>query len=378
MSEPSASGDLQFTRRDWLGAAAVWGLTLAGCQTPGPAGPECDPPAVSGVDWIPDIAHPVAWGEDHLTAADGAPRTLSLYYPSARFLPPRQMLRSCIGRWPVVLVLHGQAPDGLTTEQRAAYHRAWWRAPVALARSGYVVVVPRHGAVLPTAEAAPAQVDAAMRDIEWVRTQWGEAKWVDQRPASTAVVGHSFGALLAARIAVAQPQIAAFVSLGGGFHQLDDATQLLQSIRAPSFFMFSSDAGRRFEPFLQFERIDGDPQPSKNVWTTLTQDKYAAVYAGAHFDYLDAEQSGSAPHGDCSLIGGVAADLVALFIASNLQSLTRVPVDLEKPKPPLTPAQEALAIQHLVSVDRIDQAPGCRVDLKWRVAGTSGARTLGS
>jgi len=55
-----------------------------------------------------------------------------------------------------------------------------------------------------------------------------------------------------------------------------------------------------------------------------------------------------------------------------------VPVDLGKPKPPLTPAQEALAIQHLVSVDRIDQAPGCRVDLKWRVAGTSGARTLGS
>ena len=74
-----------------------------------------------------------------------------------------------------------------------------------------------------------------------VRTQWHEAKWVAQSLGSTAVAGHSFGALLAARIAAAHPEIAAFVSLGGGFHQLvDSAAELLNSIRTPSFFMFSS------------------------------------------------------------------------------------------------------------------------------------------
>lgn len=356
---------------------AAWVGLVAGCATTGRPGPDCDPPSVSGVDWIPDVAHPVAWGEEHLTTADGAPRTLSVYYPSPRFLPPRPMLRSCLGRWPVVLFLHGQPPDGLTPDQLSSYHRAWWRVPVVLARSGYVVVVPRHDAVLPTSDNAPRLVAEARRDIAWVRTAWHEAKWVAQPPSATVVAGHSFGALLAARVAAAHPEIAAFVSLGGGFHQLDDARGLLSAIRAPSFFMFSSDGGEEFEPFLQFERIEGDPSPAKDLWTGLAQDKYAVTYRGGHFEYLDPGRSGDAPRGDCALIAGVAADLVALFVASNVQSLTRVGPDLQKPAVTLTDAQAALAIQHLTSVDRIGNAAGCRVELKWRVSGAPGARTLG-
>jgi len=357
-------------------AAACIGL-ISGCATMGRPGPDCDPPSASGVDWIPDVAHPVAWGEEHLTTADGAPRTMSIYYPSPRFVPPRPMLRSCLGRWPVVLFLHGQPPDGLTPEQRANYHRAWWRVPVALARSGYVVVVPRHDAGLPTSDSAPRQVAEAMRDIAFVRSDWHEAKWVAQPPSATVVVGHSFGALLAARVVAAHPEIAAWASLGGGFHQLDDARSLLGAIRAPSFFMFSSDGGAKFEPFLQFERIDGDPNPTNNLWSGLAQDKYAVTYGGGHFEYLDPGQSGTAPRGGCDLIAGVAADLVALFVASNVQSLTRVAPDLLKPVVTLSDAQAALAIQHLTSVDRIGTAAACRVEMKWRVSGESGARTLG-
>ena len=82
-----------FDRRDFLRAAAGAALAAAGCKsTPEPPGPDCDPPSVSGVDWIPDVAHPVAWGEEHLTTADGAPRIVSIYYPSPRFIPPRPML----------------------------------------------------------------------------------------------------------------------------------------------------------------------------------------------------------------------------------------------------------------------------------------------
>src|SRR5262249_17639686 len=103
------------SRPQFLGRASAASATLlAGCQNPGPPGPDCDPPNVSGVDWIPDVAHPVAWGEERLTTADGAPRTLSVYYPSPRFIPRRPMLRSCLGRWPVVLFLHVQLPDGLS------------------------------------------------------------------------------------------------------------------------------------------------------------------------------------------------------------------------------------------------------------------------
>src|SRR5690349_1137201 len=96
-----------FDRRQFLCSAGA-ALAAAGCKTiPEPPGPDCDQPSASGVDWIPDVAHPVAWGEEHLTTADGAPRIMSIYYPSPRFIPPRPMLRSCIGRWPVVLLLHG-------------------------------------------------------------------------------------------------------------------------------------------------------------------------------------------------------------------------------------------------------------------------------
>lgn len=41
-------------------------------------------------------------------------------------------------------------------------------------------------------------MDAAIKDIEFVRTAWQDSDWVDKRASSTAVAGHSNGALLAA------------------------------------------------------------------------------------------------------------------------------------------------------------------------------------
>jgi hypothetical protein len=66
-----------------------------------------------------------------------------------------------------------------------------------------------------------------------------------------------------------------------------------------------------------------------------------------------------------------------MFVAANVQSLTQIPVSLAKPQVTLTPAQEALAIQHLLSVDQIASRRGCRVELKWMVGGAAGARSLG-
>ena len=90
-------------RREFL-RTAVAGAALAavGCKTiPEPPGPDCDPPSVSGVDWIPDVAHPVAWSEEHLTTADGTPRIMSIYYPSPRFIPPRPIRSTAHLRGPI-------------------------------------------------------------------------------------------------------------------------------------------------------------------------------------------------------------------------------------------------------------------------------------
>jgi hypothetical protein len=91
---------------------------------------------------------------------------------------------------------------------------------------------------------------------------------------------------------------------------------------------------------------------------------------------LDPGQSGTAPRGPCTQIGQLAADLTALFVASNVQSLTRVPIELRKPEVTLTDAQQALAIQHLPAIDK-DWGEACKIQLKWRVTGQEDHRTIG-
>jgi pimeloyl-ACP methyl ester carboxylesterase len=358
-------------RRDFLRAAATGAaLAAAGCKTiPEPPGPDCDPPSVSGVDWIPDVAHPVAFGEEHLTTADGAPRIMSIYYPSPRFLPPRPMLRSCLGRWPVVLLLHGQPPGGVSTSPADAYNRRFSRIAVALARSGYVVVAPLH-TPRPTPENTSTLIAEAQTDVDWVRNTWHEAKWVDRSSRSVTVVGHSFGGIEAARIAAGWPEVAALVSLSGTYLELNDVADLISSISCPSLFMFSKTPG------VEFELIEDNPNPVNNFWRTLPGDRYAAIFEGQHFDYLDASASGTAPRGPCTQIGQLAADLTALFVASSVRSLTRVPIELRKPQVVLTDAQQALAIQHLPAIDK-DWGEVCKVQLKWRAGGQEGTRTIG-
>ena len=72
----------------------------------------------------------------------------------------------------------------------------------------------------------------------------------------------------------------------------------------------------------------------------------------------------------------MAADLTALFVASNVQSLTRVPIELRKPQVVLSDAQQTLAIQHLPAIDK-DWGEACKIQLKWRVVGQEGKRTIG-
>ena len=357
-SKPVMQTSFSLTRRSLLGSFAL-AAVLPACTTPGLPGADCEPPSVNGIDWTPDVAHPVAWGEEHLGPADGAPRPLSIYYPSHRFIPPRPILRHCLAKWPLVLFLHGDPPQGLTTAQRAAYHRLWWRVPVALARSGYVVAVPRHTANPNPSDAALAEVAT---DVEWLRTSWAGSPWI---ATSTSFIGHSWGAVLAGRAASELPA-AAFVSLGGGLPGSPVANRL-PTFPVPAFYMYLDNKSTGSLP----ENLDG-------MWDGFAEPRWRAVYSGRHFDYLDPGSSGSEPRGGCDLIGGVAADLVALFFAANVQSLTQVPPDLSKPTPPLSEAQQALAIQHLTSVDRIGQSPGCRVDLAWRVVGQEGTRTLGA
>jgi len=328
-----------------------------------------DPTESGGVTWTPDIAHPVFWGVQDLTVASGAPRNLRIFYPTVEgFTSAPPILKLCLVRWPVVLFLHGQPPAGIPTN---GYHRRWWQLPAVLARSGFVVVVPSHLPAPPTEDAEPA-VAAALRDIDWVRTQWSDSTWVHKQPEFTAVAGHSWGAMLAARVAAARPAFAAFVSLSGPYLELGPALPSLTPVAAPSFLMWANGNG----PGIDQEDLDGP----NHLWDQLTQPRYSAVYQGEHFDYLPESDTGRAPRGSCPAVGAVAADLAALFIAANIQvplSRTTVGVDLQPPRVSLTQRQEFFAGAHLQGLGRFQSQPGCRLDLRWVLGNGTGSRRLG-
>lgn len=321
-----------------------------------------DPEESGGVDWTPDVLHPVFYGFQEVTAADGAPGRARVWYPSFEgFVDGPPIVKLCLVRWPVVLFLHGQPPC-----PDADYYRRWTRLPATLARSGYIVVVPSHSAPFPNPDTPVAE--NIWRFVTWVRNDWEHARWVDNRPEATAVAGHSYGALLGAHVARAHPEVSAYVGLGGPWTEFSDPIAVLQNIGAPSFFMWGSG--------LSLENLDGG-----GMWNSIPAPKHGAVYPGEHFDYLPARPGCSVPRGGCNLIEAVTADLVALFItrySSVALARARIPVTLERPAVSLTARQEFFVGGHLTGLSQIVGRPGCRVDLRWIDGAASGTRRLGT
>ena len=315
-----------------------------------------------GVTWIPDVGHPVFYGVHNITLADGAPRNMLIYYPAADFSAP-SVLKPCVGRFPLVMFLHGYPPPAIPP---AGYYRRWWQIPSTLARCGYVVAVPDL-TYFPFYVPSDTDVAAVMLDADWVHNHWSGAGSLDQRITSMGVAGHSDGAMLSAAVAAAHSEIAAMVSLGGPYYQQTVNETIPPRVTCPSFYMTAHN----------IQNVESIDTGLDSIWTQLHQPKYEAVYDGQHFDYLLPVDSGTSPRGPCPHIGAVAADLIALFIASNMSSITQVPIDLSVPPIHRTSQQETYAGGLFESFDKINHYPGCRVSLQWRVNDISGSRQIG-
>ena len=344
------------------GALSPGLLTLAGCGLE-PTCPE-DPAESAGVNWTPDILHPMFGGFQELDQTSGAPGPLRIFFPTYDGSPQNaRILKLCLVRYPVVMFLHGQPP---CTD--ASYFRRWLRLPMMLARSGYVVVVPKHDAALP-ADAESPTIPFALRVLDWVRSGWEHSRWVDKDLTATAIVGHSFGGLLAARVRNARPTIGTFASLSTGWAELPDPTSLLQTLTMPSFFMWGSQADGS-------ENMDAG-----GVWQKVASGtKTKAVFVGKHFDYLTPSTDCAFDHGGCALIEPVAAELVALFISRHMPvklSHAPIPPSLVPPTVMLTFEQRFFAGSHLNGIQAIRTRAGCGIDLTWEDPLDSGTRHLG-
>jgi pimeloyl-ACP methyl ester carboxylesterase len=198
---------------------------------------------------------------------------------------PRRILKHCLARWPVVLFLHGQEPCTITN-----YNRTWTTIPASLARSGYVVIAPQHSRQLPQDNSG---VPFVAGFIDWVRNTWEHARWTDKRRDAVAVVGHSYGALLAARVATLRSDISACALLSGPFAELNDRNSLLSGLGRPTFYMFS--------PTENFANVNDG-----GLWDSFEYPKYVAEFGGEHFDYITQPPGCGKPVGPCSLIKPVA------------------------------------------------------------------------
>lgn len=365
-------------RRSFLQAALAVGtlpavMSLAGCESLidvlGDACPE-DPAESGGVDWTPDVLHPVTVDAREITVADGAPQAMRIYYPSHAFNDTHRILKLCLDTWPLVLFLHGLSPSPPCPELSTPNYLRWRRIPAMLAKSGYVVAVPNYNATVPDADSP--LIDHMKGVIDWVRTDWEDARWVDKRPTSVAVAGHSFGALLAARIAQKFPGMGAFISLGGSFNQLDeDAHAVLQSLALPSFFMWSNS-----DTLAAFEDLDDD-----GFWDDVPGPKHAAVHSGGHFDYLPAAMTCSDKRGECTPIEPVAAELIALFLARHMplaRSTSNIPINLVPPAVTLTPKQQFYGGEQFAGLEAMKSDKACKgIELRWVEDGATGERNLG-
>ncbi len=325
-----------------------------------------DPEESGGVGWTPDVLHPVFYGYQDVGTGDGAPGAIRIWYPTYEgFTEGPPILRLCLVRWPLVLFLHGQPPC-----PDADYHKRWSMLPAVLARAGYVVAVPQYAAALADTRGSPNERHA-LDVIDWMRDGWSERRWLDARATSTAVIGHSYGALLAARVAQARSTISAYVGLSGPWTELGNPVPLLQAIGAPAFFMWAIG-----NPIVgALESLDGG-----GLWNQIPAPKHAAVLPGEHFDYLRPWSGCGFPRGECTLIEAVSAELAALFLARRLPvgtSSPPIPLSLEVPAVSLTTQQQFFAGGHLNGLQQIASRRNCPVELRWQEGALSGSRQLG-
>ena len=315
------------------------------------AGP-LPPPATCPIGWQPQALAPVFWGVRTLGPADGAPVDLRIFFPSLDGAVETAPILAGCGRYPLVLFAHGHCIGDTD------HHRRWVRIPAMLARAGYVVVVPRlAGNASGQSPSVPEHPDEATLDAvaTWARTAWEHADVLLPAPA-TGVVGHSFGAMLAARYAVGRP-VAAFAGLSGTWQDWFGGEPFpLPLLTVPSLLTWGGAA-------------DLFTQLTETQWASMARPRHRVVFAqGEHWDYLGTPGPPCAHGGGvCPEIAGATADLLTMFLgrylppelAVNLP--TAVPASLEPPQLDLTGEQEFFAGGFLGGFAALGGNPACGV-----------------
>jgi hypothetical protein len=350
-------------------------------------------PAVCPISWQPSVTAPVFYGtHDYAPPPLGVslrrspllrwpPGTFRVFYPSLDGSPPDAAMLEPCGHYPLIVFLHGHC----SADDPYNYTK-WYEIPADLARSGYVVVVPHLHATgtgtYPSTE-NHRDIPLILSIMRWMRTDWPFARVLMPEPA-TGIMGHSFGAVLAARIALEQQRLAAqqlpairisaFASLSGVWDQWPDMQWPIFDLTIPQLFLFGSND------------TDADVR-NAGIWNRIHTPKHRAVFdRGEHWDYLPPGRSSCGNNrGPCNLVGVVSRDMVSAFfgkylpperwaalggvIPDNLIATLEMPDSFER---------SFYAGGHLTGFPALDNAAmgaGCSFALAWQTANGAGDET---
>lgn len=332
-------------------AAAVESFERALLRAHGPL----PPPASCPIGWQPSALTPVFYGSRDLGPADGAPVPLRVFFPSLDGSVHTAPILAGCGRYPLLMLAHGHCRGD------PEHYRKWFLLPAQLARSGYVVAVPHLAATAAGTHPSGADDDlATLSDvIRWARQQW-EHSSVLMDAALTGIVGHSYGAMVAARFSSEVESTAAYVGLSGVWQDWSSGPLPIAGVPAPTLLVWGGVE-------------DSFTQLSDAAWNELPRPRHRAVFAeGRHWDYLPAGATPCDPErGPCRHHAAASADLVTMFFAKYLppelapQLPGRIPDSLTPPPLVLTPEQEFYAGGHLYGMRAIQDSPGCGLHLDW-------------
>ncbi|CAG0935832.1 hypothetical protein TFLX_04682 [Thermoflexales bacterium] len=299
----------------------------------------------SPITWKPSVLYPVFASKEHFDESDGAPGPLNVFYPSLGPFADRSNSLLENGPYPLVIFLHGHCPSDTDHYQR------WTQIPTALARSGYVVVAPKQPHI--TNPWGPDALNLALAVLKWMQNDWEHREHLVRAPGP-AVVGHSYGALLGARLA-SQIGASAYVGLSGGWSEFVNEWSVLRDLNVPSLFTWGS--GDDVEAQLDRPQL-------LSLWNTIRLPKHKLVFkGGAHFDYLYSTElpcNSAKSKGPCSLVPSLAADYAALFLSryippagAGIKGL--IPPTLVPPFVHRTALQDFFATGHLEGVNSLPQ-----------------------
>jgi pimeloyl-ACP methyl ester carboxylesterase len=325
------------------------------------------------IGWSPNALAPVFHGARDLDTADGAPAPLRIFFPSLMEAPDgtvfdARVLEGC-GRFPLVILLHGHCQFDLME-----HYKEWWELPRRLAKSGYVVIVPQVPSIGHVSGESHPALKTLADLLSWARGEWDNRSVLMPSPA-TAVLGHSYGGLLAGRFAATNSsELAAYASISAGWeHEGLDPQEVLPGLQLPKLFLEASQ--------------DHTAILSPGLWESLSHPKHRATFSRAnHWDYLPSGPDGCRGQSSCGEFPGAPFDVTLMFLSKYLPPERSpdlpdlIPDSLRPPTPlDLSPAQQFYAnsgadshstAPWLSAMDRLGQDLECGVTLDWRTART--------